>query len=256
MTEADVRDRIAKLARSLRQFGLVDKFGLGDLVCDPELPPVEVFAARLRRNSESLPRGISVTDVALVLRRDLVADEPAEATNVELAGLTAELGRISPGDAGASAYHDVAIALLGRLFKRELALESKETPLHGGRKRIDMVYRNLGVGFFGGLEPTHGIRCPYVPVECKNYVADPKNPELDQLSGRLNRAVGQFGVLVCRTISDRSEMLARCAGYKTKQSPEYLLVLTDDDLVAMAAARKSGSAMATMDRRLRELLFA
>lgn len=97
---------------------------------------------------------------------------------------------ISPGRAGATAYHRAVEALLTAVFYPSLGNMTIEDEIHSGRKRIDIRYDNLAsVGFFYWLALNH--RAPTIAVECKNYTGEVGNPELDQLSGRLSPHRGQ-----------------------------------------------------------------
>jgi hypothetical protein len=83
-------------------------------------------------------------------------------------------------------------ALLTPLFHPDLAMPQRETPLHEGRKRIDLTYSNLAQsGFFAWVSKHHPAM--YLLIECKNYTGDPANPELDQLAGRFGPSRGQVG---------------------------------------------------------------
>jgi hypothetical protein len=70
---------------------------------------------------------------------------------------------------------------------------------------------------------------PYIYVECKNYTEDVKNPELDQLSGRFSPSRGQFGLLVCRGVSDRNKIDSMCRD-TAKDGRGFMIVLDDIDL--------------------------
>lgn len=78
------------------------------------------------------------------------------------------------------------------------------------RKRIDITYQNAAKNGFFEFLVNNNIPCPFVICECKNYSEDPKNPELDQLSGRFSPRRGRFGILICRKVEDKSLMAKRC----------------------------------------------
>ena len=67
-------------------------------------------------------------------------------------------------------------------------------------------------------------------MECKNYSEDPKNPELDQLSGRFSVNSTKFGILVCREITNKNIFIKRCRDL-WKQKKELILLLTDIDII-------------------------
>lgn len=63
-------------------------------------------------------------------------------------------------------------------------------------------------GFFSWLGQHFAVHRIF--VYCKNYADDPANPALDQPSGRFSSWRGKFGLLVCRTISDKALSAAMC----------------------------------------------
>ena len=103
------------------------------------------------------------------------------------------------------------VGALEFIFWPNLIYPIKETPIHEGRKRIDVTYTNAAnSGFFHRTHSAHEIASNMVMVECKNYSKDPANPELDQLSGRFSINRGKLGLLVYRTVSDYERLLMRC----------------------------------------------
>jgi hypothetical protein len=105
----------------------------------------------------------------------------------------------------------------------------KEQEINEGRKRIDIVFNNGRREFFDNLVHLHRIKCPYVFFECKNYISDPENPELDQLVGRFSDKRGKFGMLICRHVKDRQKMLKRCRDI-VNDNRNFILVLDDSDI--------------------------
>ena len=65
--------------------------------------------------------------------------------------------------------------------------------------------------------------------ECKNYSSDPKNPEIDQLVGRLHTKRGRLGFLVCRKIRNRDVLIKRCRDILNATNG-YVIALEDKDL--------------------------
>ncbi|MEZ4492451.1 MAG: hypothetical protein R3C29_03950 [Dehalococcoidia bacterium] len=156
--------------------------------------------------------------------------------------------QIPPGNEFATEYHRAVQELLTALFYPWLANPIKESEIHEGRKRIDILYSNLArTGFFHWLGLHYG--CPTVPVECKNYAADPQNEALDQLSGRFGHARGWVGVLACRTIEDKERMVRRCRDTALDKRG-FILALDDEDLKTLVELRKeSDDAMLSELRR-------
>lgn len=136
-----------------------------------------------------------------------------------------------------------------------------EQPMDGGRKRIDIVFRNCAqTGFFHELPTLHHVVCPYIIVEAKNYSADPANPELDQLLGRLSELRGMFGFLVCFRISKggRPHILERCRE-AARSGQGWVIALDTEDLLSLVNARilsNSGEELWNiLDRHYRLLTF-
>lgn len=88
------------------------------------------------------------------------------------------------------------------------------------------------MGFFKNLpEKNRNIVCNYIIVEAKNYSFDLGNPEFDQLFSRLNKKVGNFGILVCRNINNMKGARKRSQSYL--DDDKYILFLTDKDIIKM-----------------------
>ena len=67
-------------------------------------------------------------------------------------------------------------------------------------------------------------------MECKNYVGEVSNPELDQLSGRFSPRRGRVGILTCRTLDSKDGFIKRCAD--TYHDDRGLIIpICDEDLI-------------------------
>jgi hypothetical protein len=147
--------------------------------------------------------------------------------------LQGELRGIPTGTENATRYHRCVAAILDLLFYPELGNIQSEEAIHDGRKRIDVLFDHLEHrGFFHRLQLRHGLPCPYVVVECKNYSKDVANPELDQLIGRFSDDRGRVGLLLCRSIDNLDLFLRRCRDTFTDRNG-LILPLVDDDLHSM-----------------------
>lgn len=145
---------------------------------------------------------------------------------------SARLAEIAPGNPQALAFHRLAELILRRAFRQVLRKWETEREINQGRKRIDLFAKNYATtGFFDRVKDQHGIHCPYVIVECKNYTDDIGNAEMDQLAGRLNPVRGQLGLLVCRRIQNRESILSRARDFVN--DAKYILVLADSDLIRL-----------------------
>jgi hypothetical protein len=121
------------------------------------------------------------------------------------------LQSIETGNDMADRFHSLMVGVIEFIFWPHLIYPVKEDPIHEGRKRIDITYTNAATyGFFHRTHTAHEIASNRVMVECKNYSKDPANPELDQLSGRFSINRGKLGLLIYRTVSDYTRLVARC----------------------------------------------
>lgn len=135
---------------------------------------------------------------------------------------------IKTGAKQAGDYENLIEELFSIIFYPSLCFPTKQYPIHGGRKRIDITYNNEAkYGFFNWLSQHYN--CPKIYVECKNYSSDISNPELDQLIGRFSRNRGKVGILVCRKIKDKELFRQRCLD-TANDGNGFILALDDDDL--------------------------
>ena len=110
-----------------------------------------------------------------------------------------------------------------------------------------MFHNTASEGIFSRLVNVHDYFAPYVSVECKNYSGDPKNPEFDQLQGRLNRKRGFVGILVCRKIEDRALMIKRCQDIVNNNDKQLIMVLEDQDIIKLLGFVEAGERVKISD---------
>ncbi|WP_405447696.1 hypothetical protein OG350_15545 [Streptomyces achromogenes] len=139
---------------------------------------------------------------------------------------------IPTGLDNATAYHKATEALLTALFYPHLIMPEMEEELHSGRKRVDISYTNNAKDGFFNFLVRHKIPAKYIFIECKNYGADVKNPELDQLSGRFSPLRGKFGILACRKFQDKRLFLQRCRDTALDRRG-FIVPLDDEDLATL-----------------------
>jgi hypothetical protein len=243
--------------------GVTAAFRMGQWADEKDLPPAD--RTRLRQAAEGVHRALPNNDwlpiidaaTGLLVESNLIGvlhndDHLAQETRQELRQLEAKspggTGRVgrrllesiettAAGRRDAHQFHHLVANFLTYLFAPQLRDPRIEAPLNGGRKRVDLVYTNEATtGFFHWVRQfTHA---PFVYVEVKNYTGDPGNPELDQLSGRLNPARGLLGILACPTVADPARMLERLKDIQRKG--EYCIVLTIDDMRTLAQQAGTG----------------
>lgn len=152
----------------------------------------------------------------------------------DLGSLLKAVTRVKPGQQDATAYHRAVFAFLKAAFSATLVNGKIEQEILQGRKRVDILFDNAGEeGFFRYV--TRHYRAPKVPIECKNYAGELSNPELDQLSGRLGRSMGQLGFLVHRRLTQRQKFVERCRDM-FREKGEIILPVEDQDLRVIADA--------------------
>lgn len=141
------------------------------------------------------------------------------------------LKSVKTGSEEASKYHKLIIGVLELIFYPNLTNPVKEKEINEGRKRIDISFDNAATeGFFYRLHNIHKITSRYIFIECKNYSEDPKNPELDQLSGRFSVNSSNVGLLVCRKIENKKLFMRRCSDV-WKQKNELIIPIADDEVI-------------------------
>lgn len=164
---------------------------------------------------------------------------------------------ISSGSKDAEAYHQLVLGSLTALFYPDLIQPHKEWEIHGGRKRIDIVYTNAAnTGFFSHRRNDKNINANAVIVECKNYSDDIANNEIDQLLSRFDMNRGKFGFMTCRSIDNQKLLKNRCIDAASR-GQGYIIVFTDDDFIKMLKAKSQMDDAFIEDflhRKFRELI--
>lgn len=208
--------------KSIRaKYGSGKKLAVDQTLQNPRL--LEIYR-RIKRGTRSEP-----------LDHESLA-EVADIPEPDWEGILQKVLGVGRGKKGADEYHKAAEDLLTALFYPDLTSPVHEFEIHQGRKRIDIVYQNTaGRGFFAWVAEHY--KAPYAVVECKNYKGDPKNPELDQISGRFSHTRGEFGILICRELGDRETFLERCSD-TASDGRGFVIPLDDSDLEALVKMRQ------------------
>jgi hypothetical protein len=156
----------------------------------------------------------------------------------ELEPQVAKLHAIPSGIRGATRYHRHIAELVSQIFVRQLGPAVIEKPINDDRKRLDIFWPNQAIDqVFAWLGFRYNAR--NVIGECKNYVSDPKNPEVDQLLGRFSPVRGEFGLLLCRKVKDRERATNRSRD-AFLAGRGLAIILDDDDIATMAGLRRDG----------------
>jgi hypothetical protein len=170
----------------------------------------------------------------------------------DLDSLLADVRALPAGKSAADRYHKAVEKLLSALLYPALTNPEIEYPIHHGRKRIDIAYANVAErGFFGWV--ANHFPSARIFVECKNYEGDPKNPELDQLTGRFSPRRGKVGLLICRRIRDKPTMAARCKD-AANDDRGFVLALDDDDLDTLVRQLRESRRLTLLRERFDGLL--
>lgn len=175
---------------------------------------------------------------SLILRRKTQSTLSPEIEGIDFLQLyIQELKKVPAGKTGATMFHHLAARLLINIFDHQFKNMEIESESLSKLMRIDIKFQNRNKsGFLKDIIETRKIICPSVVAECKNYKSEVGNPEYDQLSGRLGDKKGLVGLLVCRNIEDKSNMLKHCKG-RLNDKGEYIIVLDIKDLEKLVRLR-------------------
>ena len=155
------------------------------------------------------------------------------------------------GGKDASAYHDSVFSLMQFVFDWALENFEKEFSMDQGRGRIDIIAENYaGGGLFAELRSEYSAWS--IPIECKNYTADLANNEFNQMIDRLGPKSSRIGMLFCRSISDRTEMLKHQTDRWLRHG-NLILLFDDQGLIELTNLRLLRDVDA-IERRLRLMI--
>ena len=168
------------------------------------------------------------------------------------------LSSTKPGNDDANNFHKISYDNLIHIFNDRLKNSDREKEINEGRKRIDIVFDNCDKkGFFYTLNTLHRIQCPKIFFECKNYGREIGNPEVDQLLGRFSPTRGKFGILLCRSIENKQQLIKRCKDvFHDHQS--FIIVLDDSDIITLLKYRDNNEEIEIddfMQKKLDELIM-
>ena len=156
-----------------------------------------------------------------------------DATPVE--DLTSELKAVNPGKKDCGRYEKIMIKILTRLFSPRLNDPHRSVQTFDGREIIDITFYNASThGFWFDIKNKHGNII--IIFELKN-MTDLSNEEYFQISARLNKKNGLFGILISR---DKDNLDIQRAYRRYNQEEKVIINLTDDDIVDMLTSIKDG----------------
>jgi hypothetical protein len=249
----DQRNRLLVVARTLRRFGIVDHFGIGDILQRGRTPSKQTIERLIKESSRPLPPGVNAKFLTERILDDLATAESHRETDddQQLLKLVAVLPQIPVGKSAAHKFHIAMLDILPLLFESRLGSIKKEQEIFDGLKYVDLKANNdQKDGIFAQLRDHFRFYSPYVFIECKNYAEDLKNPEFDQLIARLGPTTTQIGCIICRRVTDSGKVLDR-AKVPFNKEHKLILVLADADITRLANARiQSGPDV--MDAMLKE----
>lgn len=235
----------------------MDSFRLRDLLDADVLPTKRTISERLSNGTVALPPSITPGFLADAIFAALEESDREHQLKVGGSHLF-DVKRLKPGTADASKYHKQVFSALCFALNPWLKNGTIEREVDAGRKRIDILFDNAATeGFFQELRTIHEITSRYIFIECKNYTTDPENPEFDQLIGRFHDKRGRFGMMVCRSLSDKAKIIARCNDALASGNG-CILVFDDTDVSELVAARNRGdlpTVEGILSARFREVLL-
>lgn len=228
---------------------------IGDL---KEKYPLNVkFLYEFSKNHPSVLEGYKSELRRSALRKDKaqLKTERKILNSIERKGI---MESIEPGGEDANRFHKIAFDNLIHIFSSMVSNPLMERDINEGRKRIDIIFNNSDEsGFFKGLQSRHQVKCPKIIVECKNYGKEIGNPEVDQVNGRLNDSRGRFGIIVCRTVENKSKLISRCRDL-LHDNRNYVIVLDDEDVLTLLEFRDRNDDAAInsfFERKIDELIL-
>jgi hypothetical protein len=167
----------------------------------------------------------------------------------ESATLIERLKSISAGNDQAKEYEVLMEEVIPNLFSPDLVAPRSQVA-NASRKGITDLTLRIATdsGFWGHVKTQYGNLM--VSFELKNK-EKLQNSDFNQIASRLNPRKGRFGVLVTRELRDLDEEAVR----NWLSSEKVVLVLDDDDIVAMLRCKEEGDSPADyMAEKLRTML--
>jgi 2-polyprenyl-3-methyl-5-hydroxy-6-metoxy-1,4-benzoquinol methylase len=139
---------------------------------------------------------------------------------------------LKEGKGDAYRYEELVVLIIKYIFKDYFKTPEIQSQydLDGGRKRVDIKVdwrENNNNSLKDMIISQHGLKSSFIPVECKNYSLELKNPEFAQIVDRCNKKHRHFAIIVCRKNDDRAKVIEQC--FDRWHNHEYLIIVLDDD---------------------------
>lgn len=174
-----------------------------------------------------------------------------EEDDSKIQDLIKRLKELPPGRKAAQAYHDISFELLEFVFDWVFENFESEYVMDGGRGRIDIIADNYaGEGLFHELKME--LNATSIPMECKNYSTDIGNEEFNQINDRLGSKSSRFGIVFCRIISDKADMLKHQTDRWLRQ--DNLILLIDDEGLQSLVQWRGGRNFRQIEGYIRSLI--
>lgn len=209
----------------------------GSILIDETLGLTKLLKRNSKRNLKSVERSVRwETDDEESEMIKYNSKQPTKITPLKnisiLNTYLTELEKLKPGKNTAHKYHELIFNILKSVFDYCLKKPEMEETIANGIKRVDITFANhREQGFFAQLDQGYHIQCPNIFIECKNYNRELKNPEFDQMHGRLNNVRGAFGIIICRTIKKHDDGKKR--QIDLARDGKYVILLEDSDIKKM-----------------------
>jgi hypothetical protein len=153
------------------------------------------------------------------------------------ADLRKRLQQLPPGRDNWFAFQEVVRDILSELLTPPLATPLWERQTENGVNRRDIILPNYAESGFWAFVRAH-YEAHYIVVDAKNLVGGVTKAAVLQVANYLEaHGTGLFGIIVCRTASDRAAEVTRREQWAIHR--KLIVVLNDEDLHQMLTMRES-----------------
>lgn len=171
--------------------------------------------------------------------------------------LAGRIRSLAKGRDEAAKFERLVTQALTLLLWPKLTFPIGQRPIHEGMKKVDVEFAIYArTGFWWNMRSDSKVAARVLPVECKNYTDDVKNPEFDQLLARFSIHRGRLGVLVFRDVSNEGSLQARQRA-AVIDGQGYVLTIGEQELVELLSKSRVERDIvveAFFDRKFRDLI--